>query len=179
MEKALITECIKGNVFAQKRLYNAFVGKSFRICLRYIPIQADAEEVMMNGFLKIFQGLKSFEFRDKIGFEAWIKRIMVNECLLFLRKKSSVSFFDYEDIQLIDEYQNHNYGSDIELIYEVIRELPAGYRTVFNLFVIDGFTHEEIANQLKISVNTSKSQLSKGRKFLQELLLKKGIVYEN
>lgn len=174
----IITACKSGNLFAQNRLYDAFVKRFFRLCLRYVPQHTDAEEVLMNGFLKIFRSLQNFEYRDDQGMEAWMKRIMVNEALMFLRQQKSLPVFaDESAADQIAHAERPDASVSAEAIYAAILDLPTGYRTVFNLYVMEGYSHEEIAQQLGISTGTSKSQLSKARQMLQQTL--KRIGYEH
>ncbi len=142
----------------------------FRLCFRYLRSKEEAEEVMANGFLKTFDHLKRFEDRGTGSLSAWIRRIMVNECLMVLRKQRPV-FVDADDTLSATPGQ---IGADAQLdaedLYELIRSLPTGYRTVFNLYVIEGYSHREIAAQFNISENTSKSQLSRARALMQEMI---------
>ena len=170
----IVEMCKQDNRFAQNRLYDAFAKKLYRVALRYVLHAQDAEEVLMTGFLKFFKGLKNFEYRDDNGLETWLKRIVVNEALMHLRQQKS--------LPIIEDFHQHeeaislkpDYSIDAEAIYAAILELPLGYRTVFNLYVIEGYTHTEIADQLNISEGTSKSQLSKARAALQQLLTQRG-----
>lgn len=174
----IIAACKDGNLFAQNRLYDAYAKRLFRLCLRYVPQHADAEEVLMNGFLKIFRSLADFEYRDDKGLEAWMKRIMVNEALMFLRQQKSLPIFAEESsAEHVASFSQPDASVSAEAIYAAILDLPTGYRTVFNLYVMEGYTHDEIASQLGISPGTSKSQLSKARVILQETL--KRIGYEH
>lgn len=124
----------------------------------------------MNAFLKIFRNLPGFVYRDDTGLEAWLRRIVVTEALLHLRANRALPLFQ-ENGERVLETESTGTLPDGELaaeqIYDLIRELPPGYRTVFNLYAIEGYTHREIAAQLHISENTSKSQLSKARAQLQ------------
>ncbi len=168
-----------GDSRAQQMLYEQFANRMFRVCFRYLKEEWQAEEALIKGFLKVFQHLSQFEYRGDTSLEAWIKRIMVNESLMFLRKK--------HPYHLITETQADTMESDLapdsdlhaEEIYALILQLPTGYRTVFNLYVIEGYSHHEIASQLNISENTSKSQLSKAKAALRHLLTKHGITHEN
>lgn len=167
--------CRDNNRFAQNRLYEAFSGRLFRLCMRYLRHEQEAEEVLMNGFLKFFRGLPDFEYRDDNSLEVWLKRIMVNEALMQLRRqKALLVFSDADEAGTIANLEEIDHAIDAEGIYAAILELPNGYRTVFNLYVIEGYTHEEIAKQLNINTGTSKSQLSKARAMLQQLLKQRG-----
>lgn len=155
---------------AQKALYDRFSVKMFRVCYRYLRNEEDAEDVLTNGFVKVFQNIKKFENRQAHSLEAWIRRIMVNESLMLLRKNNQFSFVN-ELPELEDNGQPlPDRDLQAEDLYELVRRLPTGYRTVFNMYVIEGFSHKEIAEHLSISENTSKSQLSKAKAMLRRQL---------
>ena len=176
MLRQLIDQCQRGNAFAQRRLYDQYVYRFHRVCLRYLRYEPDAEEVLMAAFLAIFRNLGTFSYRDDNGFEAWMRRIVVNEALLRLRANRTLPVFhpDEPAAEPVATGPLPDGELDAEQIHERIRELPPGYRTVFNLYAIEGYTHREIADQLGISENTSKSQLSKARTLLQHWLTKHG-----
>ena len=181
MLKQLVEQCQQGNAFAQKRLFDLYANRLFRVSLRYVRLETEAEEVLMNGFLKAFRGIGTFSYRDDNGLEAWLRRIVVNEALQHLRTNRHLLIFQADDESgrgpaetQPDPEPLPDTGLDAERIYALIRELPPGYRTVFNLYAIEGYTHREIADQLSISENTSKSQLSKARALLQTWLTQNG-----
>jgi RNA polymerase sigma-70 factor (ECF subfamily) len=176
MSKQLVEQCQRGNAFAQKRLFDQYANRLFRVSLRYVRNEPEAEEVLMNGFLKAFRGIADFAYRDDNGLEAWLRRIVVNEALQYLRANRHLPLFLAEEQaeEQPDLVPLPGDGLDAERIYALIRELPPGYRTVFNLYAIEGYTHREIAEQLRISENTSKSQLSKARALLQTWLIQNG-----
>jgi len=170
-ERILISKCISGNEKAQKLFYDTFANQMFRLCLRYTGDYHDAEDVMIIAFHKVFKNIRNFEYRGDGSLKRWVKTIMINESLMFLKSSRKFMFetIDNTHIQIADGIEN---TIDAEQIYQLILKLPDGYRTVVNLFIIDGLSHEEIANQLGISVNTSKSQLSRARALLKEQLFK-------
>ncbi|MDJ1503869.1 sigma-70 family RNA polymerase sigma factor [Xanthocytophaga agilis] len=174
MKKALLESCRQGNMFAQRQLVELYSNRLYRLCLRYMRNEFDAEEVLMNGFLRFFETLHSFEYRDDNGLEAWLKRIMVNAALMYLRKTKNLSLLMHEEDVIIPENATVESQLNSEMIYSLILQLPTGYRTVFNLYAIEGYSHAEIAEQLGISENTSKSQLSRARALLQSWLIKQG-----
>jgi len=174
----LIHKCIEGDNQAQKQFYERFANKMFRVCYRYVKNEHDAEDMVINGFLKVFSHLNSFDYRGERSLEAWIKKIMINESLMFLRKNSKFKLVDDSYAANVGELEEISYQLAAEEIYALILKLPTGYRTVFNLYVIEGYSHKEIAEKLEISENTSKSQLSKGRALLRKILEKNGIHYE-
>ncbi len=169
-EAELIAGCRRGNGTAQKAVYEMFAGRIYSLCRRYLPDAMDAEDVLVSTFVKVFDRIA--QYRNEGSFEGWIRRIAVNESLTWLRKNKSM----YADVPL--EMANGNrYLSPLsdhleaEDLLKLVAELPPGYRIVFNLFAIDGYSHEEIAQRLGINVNTSKSQLCRARALLQKQLL--------
>lgn len=138
------------------------------ICLRYLKNHMDAEEVMLTGFVKVFQHIG--QFQNKGSFEGWMKRIMVNEALGFLRKKEPMHLAIEKDILQVATEANAEQDLATEDLLRLLHDLPAGYRAVFNLYAIEGYSHKEIGELLGISEGTSKSQLSKARGMLQRRL---------
>ena len=174
MEESLIILCKRGDQKAQRMLYDRYCSRMFRLCYRYLQNQMDAEDILINGFVKIFEHFKNLEHRSNESTEAWMKTIMVNECLMFLRKRK-VLFYAPENIGEHHLITLPLDDMEVEEIYTVILKLPTGYRTVFNLYVIEGYNHKEIAAQLGISENTSKSQLHKAKAMLQQILTREGM----
>ncbi|MEQ9424450.1 MAG: sigma-70 family RNA polymerase sigma factor [Cyclobacteriaceae bacterium] len=177
-EERLTQLCQQNDGKAQRMLYDRYADMMFRVCYRYIKKEEDTEDVLAIGFVKVFQNINRFEYRDKGSLNGWIKRIMINEALMFLRKKNPLNnAIGTDDIQIQDTFQcdNELLAQDI---YRLVKKLPKGYRTVFNMYVIDGYTHKEIADHLGVSENTSKSQLSKARSHLRKMLEKHGIENE-
>jgi len=164
--------CRQGNGKAQKHLYDAYATPMFRICCRYVKDQYEAEDVLLKGFHKVFTNLPAFEPRTPKSLAGWIKKIMVNECLMALRKTNNFNLSSLSDDLPVATDENLDSHLSAEEIYGLILELPAGYRTVFNLYVIEGYSHKEIAEQLQISELTSRSQLSKAKATLRNLLTK-------
>jgi RNA polymerase sigma factor (sigma-70 family) len=178
LENQLIAELKKQNPFVQKRVYDTFVKRMIRLCVRYVRIEEDAQELLMNGFLKFFRSVDKIDYRGENSIEPYLKKIMINECLMFIRQKqdSTISLDESTDNQIVSDFSFYE-NIDEEEIYALILSLPNGYRTVFNLFAIEGFSHQEIAEKLKISENTSKTQLHKARQILQTALQKRGYDY--
>ncbi len=173
----LIKEVKEGSVAAQKCLFDEFAGKILFICRRYVKSPEDAEEIMLDGFYKVFKTIDTFSYQGDAALFGWIKKIMINECLMFLRKKNvftMVSDAEAENISLDEDLLDRLSAAEI---FNLIVQLPVGYRTVFNLYEIEGMPHKDIATLLDISEGTSKSQLSKSKILLQKMLLKKGIHY--
>ncbi len=155
------------NRHAQHQIYSKFAPKMLGVCRQYVKDVHQAEDVMITAFMKVFTNLKHFE--QKGSFEGWIRRIMVNECISFLRVQKKVRFMDDEDYF---EETHNSIESQLTLdeIQFLIDQLPEGYKMVFNLYCIEGYKHQEIAELLHISEGTSKSQLSHARKMLQQQL---------
>lgn len=169
-EETLIRECQKGSPAAQRDLYNKYSRKMLGICRRYVNRQAEAEDIMIEGFMRVFDKISQFKFEG--SFEGWVRRIMVNEALGYIRKNKSLFLsVDVDDVHN-EPATFHMDGDDLAAqdLLRLVQDLPQGYRTVFNLFAIEGYAHEEIANMLGISESTSKSQLSRARALLQKQL---------
>jgi len=169
-EEELIADCIKGKSKAQKELYDRFAPVLMGLCVRYVKDVAEAEDIMIKGFMKVFQNIGQYE--GKGSFEGWLKRIMVNESLMYIRKNKSM--YLEVDIEYANREPNYNWASshlDAEDLQKLIEELPTGYRTIFNLYAIEGYSHKEIGEMLGINENTSKSQLSRARALLQKRIL--------
>ncbi|NJW54100.1 RNA polymerase sigma factor [Salinimicrobium oceani] len=164
----LIKRAAEGNRQAQRKIYEKHAGKMLSICRQYVKDLQHAEDVMLNGFFKIFTHLG--DFRDEGSFEGWMRKIMVREAISFLRTDKR-SMFVEEEIAENDNF-SYSFTSDLNAahIQELIDELPEGYRMVFLMYAIEGYKHQEIAKTLGISEGTSKSQLFKARKMLQEKL---------
>jgi RNA polymerase sigma factor (sigma-70 family) len=168
-EPELIKGLQKGEGKAQKFVYEKYAGIMLGIGLRYLKNQLDAEEVMLNGFVKIFQNVGQFE--SKGSFEGWMKRVVINEALGYLRKKEPLHLGIEKDHILLPTEASAESDLAVEDLLNLLHELPAGYRTVFNLYAIEGYSHKEIAEMLDITEGTSKSQLSKARALLQKWLV--------
>ncbi len=155
---------------AQEQLYNLHAPKMLSVCRYYIKDIHFAEEAMLNGFLKVFSNLHKFEYSG--SFEGWIRRIMIRESISFLRKQKHIEF-SVEEIELKGASINTVYSDmNVEEIQFLIDALPDGYRMVFVMYAIEGYKHSEIGKLLNISEGTSKSQLFKARKILQQKIIK-------
>ena len=165
----LVEECKKGQRTAQFELYKLYSKAMFNICLRMVKNEADAEDMLQNSFIDVFTKLDTFRFQSSIG--AWIKRIVVNNCINFLKKRRL--YFEEITDRIGDR---EDAPSDVEpklnvqAIKEAIYQLPDGYRVVFSLYQMEGYDHKEIAEILNVSEQTSKSQYSRARKKLRDLL---------
>ena len=161
----MLAQAALGNRSAQHTIYQTLAPIMLAVCRRYIRDVHFAEDVMIEGFVKVFQHLKGFRYEG--SFEGWVRRIMVREAIDFLRKRQFVVFEE----ELPEPQNRYEEPSDILLVEQLekwVEALPPGCRTVFYLYAIEGYTHAEIANMLDISENTSKTQLHKARKNLQK-----------
>ncbi len=164
--ETLIEQCKREERKAQKELYERFSPTMLAVCRRYVTHLEVAEEMLSNGFIKVFRYIGNFE--NKGSFEGWMRKIMARECLDYLRTEKHIIISVDEFTPNIEPYENANTNLETEELLALIDELPAGYREVFNLYVIDGFKHHEIGAMLGISENTSKTQLMKAKLALQK-----------
>ncbi|MEO1053085.1 MAG: sigma-70 family RNA polymerase sigma factor [Bacteroidota bacterium] len=168
----VIDLCLKNDPEGQKLLYEKFINPMARLCTRYIEDDEEVADVLIEGFMKVFDSLKKFEYRSDQALEAWIKKIMINQCLGALRKKRKI--LKVRDEMNVQEVHDQESEIAAEEIIDLIRLLPNGYRAIFNLAVIDGYSHKEIAEILGISESTSRSQLTRARNLLKNILRKNG-----
>ena len=172
-EEQLIEQCRKGKQAAQEELYDRFSAAMLSVCTRYSGNRTEAEDLLQEGFIKIFKNIYDFKAKNEGSLAAWIKRIMVNTALSFLRDKKRFSFIeDIDKVPIKDQEdisfdENEIVTPSSQELMKMISELPDGYKLVFNLYVIEDYGHKEIASMLGITEGTSKSQLSKARAFLQ------------
>jgi RNA polymerase sigma-70 factor (ECF subfamily) len=175
----LISACRKGDARAQKLLFTKFGPKLFAVCHRYSNSEESAQDMLQDGFVKIFEKLISY--KGEGSFEGWMRRIMVNTCLDEIRRsKKHQNNVDIDDFSysltnnetVLDELAAKD-------LLKILQLLPIGYRTVFNLYVIEGYSHKEIADELDITVSTSKSQFSRAKAILREIIEKQNIGYES
>jgi RNA polymerase sigma factor (sigma-70 family) len=165
-EAELITGCIRQEKRFQESLYKLYAAKMFTVCLRYANNSHYAEDILQEGFIKVFINIS--KFRGEGSFEGWIRRIMVNTAVEFIRKTTSY-------LKEIEIEKVVNYSDDFDVVnklcaddlMKIIQSLPGGYRTIFNLYVIEGYAHKEISDMLGINEGTSKSQLARARYLLQ------------
>lgn len=161
-EKELVINCLQGNAASQKKLFEIYSAKMYAICLRYSPDREQAKDLLQEGFIRTFKKLEQFRFEG--SFEGWMKRIFVTTALEYCRKEAkSPEETGLENYENLGEKESTLDRLNLQDLLETISTLPAGYRTVFNLFVIEGYSHQEIADELGISESTSKSQLHKAR----------------
>jgi RNA polymerase sigma factor (sigma-70 family) len=165
-EKDLIFACLQGERQAQKEIFQMYAPKMMAICLRYAPSKQEAEDILQDSFVKVFTHLQDFSFQG--SFEGWVRRIIVNTAIRHCQKAENNVSID----QVADETTDpevFNSLSEDELI-NIISSLPDGYRVVFNLYAIEGYNHREISQMLNVEESTSRSQLFKARKMLQDMI---------
>lgn len=167
-EQELIAACKRRERKAQKLLFDRYSPKMYGVCKRYIKDHQEAEDVLVDGMFTVLT--KIDKFRGEGSFEGWIRRIIVNQSLMFLRKRNELKFAQEIDNLKIPMQVSVEDEMAAQDIIKLLDGLPTGYRTVFNLYVIEGFKHREIAEQLGISINTSKSQLILAKKRMRELM---------
>ncbi|HPK09473.1 MAG TPA: sigma-70 family RNA polymerase sigma factor [Saprospiraceae bacterium] len=166
----LIQECLANNRTAQRQLFEIYAPKMIIVCRRYVRLDTEAEDVMQEAFVKIFRNLKSFNFEG--SFEGWVRKIMINTSLKYISKKhfqnESTTLSEVNEESVEPEIL---YKLNEEDIMDLIRSLPDGYRHVFNMYIIEGYSHKEIASMLGIEESTSRSQLVKARRILQDKII--------
>ncbi len=176
-EKKIIDDCLKGKKRAFLQLYNTYSTVMLGVCLRYARNKSEAEDILQDGFVKVFQNISSYSFKG--SFEGWIKRIMINTALN--HNRNNLKHYFHSDVDEIEEFtlietnvviDKQEYPLNTDELMKLIQVMPPGYKTVFNLYVFEGYSHKEIADMLEISENTSKSQLSKARKYLKNKIIK-------
>ena len=163
----LIDGCIQQDAWAQKVVYERLSPRMYAVCLRYVRDTADAQDVLLKSFMKAFEHIK--KYRQEGSFEGWVRRIVVNEALMFLRKHKNMHVaVDLEEATGVSTPPSTALEAD-DLLH-LVQQLPLGYRTVFNLYSIEGYSHAEIAEKLNISEGTSKSQLSRAKELLRTMI---------
>ena len=177
-EEALLQGCLQNKAVAQKALYEKYCAKMLSVCYRYAHNREDAEDMLQEGFIKVFSQIHSFENRGAL--EGWIRRIVVHTCINILKKNKkfneSVDLIHATSMQVRDE----SIPSIIQAkqVVECIRLLPIGYRTVLNLYAVEGYSHREIGAMLDIEESTSRSQYTRAKAMLENILVKKQIIYK-
>src|ERR1700761_8092524 len=175
----LVKDCLRGNAAAQKQLYEHFAGSMLGVCYRYTKSMTDAEDVLQEGFILVFKGLHQFNFSGELG--GWIRRIMVNAAINFLKKNSR-----YQTELLFTDSILHPVSSDdpevslsTKELAGLIRQLPPGYQAIFNLHAVEGYSHVEIGRIMGINEGTSRSQYARARALLISWIKKFSTVSKN
>ena len=172
--RELINACKKNNGRAQEFLYKKFKKRLMGICIRYTNRREEAEDVFQESFIKIFKNIKNVQKPEYL--ERWMKHVTINTAINHFRKKSKMPFENIYEMDLeSNEYENIIGEIDQGQLLNIIQSIPEGYKIIFQLYVIEGFTHKEIAKLLNISENTSKSQLNRAKKYLKKKLENLGI----
>jgi RNA polymerase sigma factor (sigma-70 family) len=170
-ESDIIEGCVLGNPRMQRILYETFSAKMYALCIRYADNTDDAQDILQDGFVKVFGNIG--KFKGTGSFEGWIRRIMVNTAIEHFRKKNTLQAIDEKtENQLADEHSNIFNLLETKELLEIIKSMPAGYRTVFNLYAVEGYTHKEIAAMMNLNEGTSKSQYARAKLWLQEKIKK-------
>ena len=175
-EEAILKGCLSNDVAAQRELYNRYSPKMLAVCYRYAHNREDAEDMLQEGFIKVFLQIHTFENRG--AFEGWVRRIIVHTCINILKKnkkfRESVDLIHATGLQVKEE----SVPAIIQAkqVVECIRLLPMGYRTVLNLYAIEGYSHREIGKILEIEESTSRSQFTRAKAMLEYILIKKKIL---
>ncbi|WP_333599065.1 RNA polymerase sigma factor [Flavobacterium sp.] len=163
--KQLINDCKNNNRKAQEQLYRLYSTKLFAVCLKYSRNYTEAQDNLQDGFLIIFNKIDQFSFKG--SFDGWLKRIMINNVLQQYRNQTFLSLVN-EEVEADYEIELDDENISLEYLLKIIQELPDRYRLVFNLYVLDGFSHQEIAEMLSINIGTSKSNLARAKMILKE-----------
>jgi RNA polymerase sigma factor (sigma-70 family) len=177
-EEAILKGCVRNEAAAQRELYNQYSPKMLAVCYRFAHNREDAEDMLQEGFIKVFTQIHSFENRG--SFEGWIRRIVVHTCINILKKNKKFN----ESVDLIHatslQVREDSVPAVIQAkqVVECIRMLPIGYRTVLNLYAVEGYSHREIANMLDIEESTSRSQYTRAKVMLEDILVKKKILFK-
>lgn len=169
-EPEIISGCQKGDRKFQEMLYNALSQKMFGVCMRYANEYASAEDLLQEGFVKVYRNIE--KYRGEGSFEGWVRRIFVNTAIEHYRKKAQMHVVHDSQLLQYEYYDDNALGKLMkEDVVKIIQTLSTGYRTIFNLYVIEGYSHKEIGEQLGISEGTSKSQLARARYLLQKKVM--------
>ena len=169
-DEYIIKGCLNGDPKAQRALYEKYKVSMFRLCLRYANDQMEAEDILQEGFINVFRDLKQFSFSGALG--GWIRRVIVNVALQHIRKKKRLfPTVELDHAMMEVSHLNTTLAQlNAEALTIMVQKLPPGYRAVFNMYVIEGYNHKEISEQMEITIGTSKSQLSKAKAMLRQQL---------
>ena len=169
-DEELVRACLNKNQKAQRKLFEKYSSVMFGVCLRYTSSTNDADDVLQEAFIKAFSKLDNYSFKG--SFEGWIRRIVVNTALDFIRKNKKMQL----NLSIEDVGYGLKKNQFVVELMKIIQNIPPGYRTIFNMYAIEGYSHKEIAQELDISENTSKSQLSRARAVIKKLLNENNLI---
>ena len=178
-EEAILLGCLRNDAVAQRELYNRFSPKMLAVCYRFGHNREDAEDMLQEGFIKVFSQIHTF--RSRGAFEGWVRRIIVHTCINNLKKNKKFN----ESVDIIHATSLHVREESVpsivqaKQVVECIRLLPVGYRTVLNLYAIEGYSHKEIAEMLDIEESTSRSQYTRAKQMLEDILIRKKILQKS
>ncbi len=175
----LVKDCLKQKPEAQKKLYDLFASSMLGVCFRYTKSGSDAEEVLQQGFIKVFTRLKQYKGNGEFG--GWVRKIMVNTALNYLKTNQKYRYdlsFDEMPLHVVST-QNPEVNLQAKELAELIRQFPTGFQTIFNLYAVEGYKHSEIASMLGINEGTSRSQYARARTLLAEWIEKNSLKEEN
>lgn len=173
-ETEIISGCIQKEPIAQRYLFDRYYKRGFHVAMRYLANHHDTEDVLSISFTRILKNIDHFEYRGEGSLQKWVTTIVINEAIRFLKSKKTLLFQEDEEILSFNiPMVDSSDILDMEEVHQILEQMPKGYRTVFNLFVMEGYAHKEIAEMLQINENTSKSQLSKARNYMMRNLKKK------
>ncbi len=168
-DEQIVKGCINKNAIAQKNLYEKFARKMMGVCLRYCDSSEEAEDVVQNGFISIFENIESFKGTGSL--EGWVRKIMVNTALTNIRKNKKLKQnIELDSVEFMIPSNTHSESLEAKDLLKIIQTLPIGFKTVFNLYAIEGYSHKEIGDMLNISEGTSKSQYSRAKAHLQKII---------
>jgi RNA polymerase sigma-70 factor (ECF subfamily) len=176
-DEQLVKKCLEKDPLAQKQLFDSFSRKMMGVCLRYSQSQEEAQDVLQMGFIKVFEKLHMYSSEGSL--EGWIRKVIVNTALDNIRKNKKFNDnieLDKVDFQLDNKSETGLEALSAKDLLKIIQEMPPGFRTVFNLYAIEGYSHKEIAEQLGVTVSTSKSQYSRARVYLQKIIIEENII---
>ncbi|WP_373522138.1 RNA polymerase sigma factor [Aquiflexum sp.] len=173
-EPEIIAGCRQNSPHAQRYLFDRYYRRSYHVIMRYLSNHHDTEDVLSISFTRIFKNISQYENRGEGSFHRWLNTIFINESIRFLKGKRELMFQEDEELLSLNiPLVDHSEILDVEEVQQILAMMPKGYRTVFNLFAIEGYSHKEIGDMLHINENTSKSQLSKARNYMVQKLKKK------
>jgi RNA polymerase sigma factor (sigma-70 family) len=168
-EGQMVKALQKGDPKAQRYFYDKYAARMLAVCVRYLTDQMEAEDVMIEGFMKVFERID--QFKGEGSFEGWVRRLITNEALMRLRTRRHIEVdIEATEVQYQVNFDWADSALEVDDLLVFIGKLPTGYRTIFNLYAIEGYSHAEIAEQLGITESTSKSQLHRARSLLQQML---------
>lgn len=176
-ETELVRLCQQDDPTGQKLLYDRYADRLYRLAYRYVKNTAEAEDVLMQAFVKILLNIRTLSYQEPARFHAWMCRIVVNEALMLLRRRHNFHLSESLDVDNPEHERESLTAVDTDYLYQLILELPDGYRTVFNLYVVEGYGHQEIAMMLGIAESTSRSQLHKAKELLKRKIKQEGLHY--